>query len=481
MYSIPPALISLLFLGYGMYVVCNRREGPTYVATSFFALCVTTFFWQGTWAVLFQTRDPGAAMVLIKLGYLLILFLPTSLYHFLVEISERKKERRYVYISYGMAAIFAAILLSSDLFVSGYYKYFWGYYPKAGPIHPLHVLQTAVVVMRGLYITYRQQQGASRAKRNKLRLCVAGLLVYFFAAIDYLCNYGIEFYPPGVLFIAVSLGILTVAIVKYDLLNPMAMAASIAHEIRTPLLSIRMQATMLAKWWPELIKGYQLAVQHGLCEPSISKREFDHLPNFVLGIKNEVDQSNAVIDMTLASATMDQMDTSKYRVHSIEACISDALKRYPFAANEREKIQVDGLREFQFWGSDSLLVYVVFNLLKNALYALKAADKGTITISSARDNELNVLRFTDTGTGIPINELPHIFDAFFTTKKNSGAGMGLTFCERVMTSFGGRIRCDSAAGEYTSFSLEFPIIANTTNEVIPSPRDKATNCPIPRR
>lgn len=455
MYSILPALVSSLFLGYGIYVV--GTQGFTRTTTSFFAVCITSFFWQGTWAVLFQVKDPHLAIFLIKFGYLLILFLPTSIYHFLIEISERAGERRYVYLSYGTAFVLAVFLFDTDLFISGYYEFFWGYYPKAGPLHPLHVLQTMIVVSRGIYVTYRQQQAAAQNRRIKLQLCIGGLLVYFFAAIDYLCNYGIEFYPPGVLFIAISLGIITIAIVRYGLFNPMAAAASMAHEMRTPLLTIRMQAGAIARFWPAIYEGYQLAVQHGLCKPAVRPQTLERLSNIADAITHEVDRSNTVINMMLASATMEHIDSSTFTHHSIKSCVSEALGRYPFGQREREQVVSDAVNDFQFYGSDTLLVYVLFNLLKNALYALKAASKGNITISTARYSSYNALSFTDTGIGVARHVLPHIFDAFFTTKGGSGAGIGLAFCHRVMTSFGGGIRCDSVVGEYTTFILEFPV------------------------
>ena len=66
MYSIFPALVALLFLGYGFYILLSK--GASRVSLTFFALCFTTFMWQGTWAFLFETRDPRIATVLIKLG-----------------------------------------------------------------------------------------------------------------------------------------------------------------------------------------------------------------------------------------------------------------------------------------------------------------------------------------------------------------------------------------------------------------------------
>ena len=267
MYSLFPALVSALFLGYGLYVVAEK--GFNRISSSFLVLCLTTFFWQATWAVLFQVSDPALADILVRFGYLLIAFLPTSLYHFLSEISGHPGERRYVLASYAVAAALGGLALGSNLFVAGHYDYFFGYYPKAGPLHPLHVVQTVVVVSRGLYITWRQQQVASADQRVRLRLCIASLFIYFFAAIDYLCNYGFEFYPPGVAFLVISLGIIVRAVVKYELMSPVAVAASVAHEMRTPLASIRLQAAAIEEYWPLLHQGYEQAVRHGLVEARI--------------------------------------------------------------------------------------------------------------------------------------------------------------------------------------------------------------------
>jgi signal transduction histidine kinase len=79
-----------------------------------------------------------------------------------------------------------------------------------------------------------------------------------------------------------------------------------------------------------------------------------------------------------------------------------------------------------------------------------------IFIRTAAHGKRNQLVIHDTGPGIPTHVLPYIFDSFFTTKKNSGAGIGLSFCRKVMSAFGGHIQCESVIGQYTQFVLEFP-------------------------
>ena len=103
---------------------------------------------------------------------------------------------------------------------------------------------------------------------------------------------------------------------------------------------------------------------------------------------------------------------------------------------------------------------MLFNLLKNAIYYVKAANKGNmkgvIQIWLESDGKYNVLHFKDVGKGMPEATLHHVFDPFFT-KTDHGAGIGLTFCKSVMESYGGKIGCASKEGEFTEFVLSFPI------------------------
>lgn len=458
MYSVLPAVAALVFLSLGCYVVL--RKGWTPVSGSFFLLALSTFFWQSSWAVLFQIRDPQLASVLVVIGYLFILFLPTSIYHFLAEISESHDERRYVLLSYGIATLLSALLLSSDWLVAGTYDYFWGYYPKAGPLHGLHVLQTIVVVLRGIQITWQRQKEAYHYQQARLRYCITAMLIYLFAALDYLCNYGVEFYPPGVIFVMASLSIMAVAIFRYGLMNnPAALAASIAHEIRTPLATIQLQVQSIARYLPELFRGYQLAVEHKLCEPVIRQQHYDKVRTVSEQIEREVRQSNTIIDIALAVSQRNLHSQYDHHEHAMAHCVTDALESYPFSEDERQLVSLDISQDFLFSGSDTLIKYVLFNLMKNALYAIRQQGRGEIVIHLEQGVLYNRLIFEDSGPGIPASIRPYIFDDFFTTKKEgSGAGMGLAFCHRVIAGYNGSIECQSEHGQRTRFIITLPVL-----------------------
>jgi two-component system, CAI-1 autoinducer sensor kinase/phosphatase CqsS len=454
MYSLLPALVSGLFLAYGIYVVAAK--GINRITISFFVLCIATFFWQGTWAVLYQVEDAQAAAFLVKLGYFLILFLPTSLYHFLAEISSKRSEYRWIAASYGLSAVLAVLTLSSNWVIDGYYTYFWGYYPKAGLLHPLHVMQTTLVVSRGLFIAWQQQQNASSAQLARLRLCVSSVLIYFLAAIDYLCNYGFSFYPPGVVFIAISLSMLSFAVARHDLMKPFAAAATIAHELRTPLATIRMQADFAAQQLPQLINSLRQAQAQGYVNSQDNTASQAFLENICQKIVMQVDRTNKMIDLILASSRMEHIDTSDFEWHPMQACVQETLDHYPFLQNERKHVRLLVEQDFDFYGSPALLNFVLSNLIKNSLYAMRAAEKGSIAITLAESPQGNTLRITDTASGIAKTVIGHIFDTYYSTKSSSGAGLGLPFCKQVLKAFGGQISCETLEGEYTTFILSFP-------------------------
>ncbi|MFM0009776.1 ATP-binding protein [Paraburkholderia sediminicola] len=457
MYAIPTAFVSALFVVFGLYVLIT--QGVTRLSAPFLLMCATTFAWQGTWTLLFQTEDPHIASVLVRVGYLFILFLPTTFYHFVTEVAARRRERPVLLASYGMCLVLAVLLPGNEV-VAGYRHFFFGYYPSAGTLHPLHVLQTVLLAARSGQLLLAARKQAGSEARRRLDLCFASLCLYSFAAVDYAVNYGYAFYPPGVLFIALSLGLLAITIVRYHLIHPYAIAATIAHEIATPLATIAMHADEIASVWAHVFKGYRLAVTHGLYDDQeVHSGQSERISHLATAIRKEVSGTSAMVEMALASFTLDRLDRTRFSPHSMQQCVTSALERYPFRGEERARVTVAPIDPaLCFSGSDTLAVFVLFNLLKNALHAIHVSGEGEIAISAVQESGFCVLRFRDTGPGIAPDVLPHIFDAFFSTKRHgSGAGMGLAFCRRAAELLGGTIECMSTRGSHTTFTVRLPV------------------------
>lgn len=108
-------------------------------------------------------------------------------------------------------------------------------------------------------------------------------------------------------------------------------------------------------------------------------------------------------------------------------------------------------------GDQESLLRVLTNLIGNAVKYTQ--EKGVITLSAASDDYYVTVRISDTGSGIPADKLPFIFEPFYRVKgkdeRQRGSGLGLTFCKRIMELHGGEIAAESIEGQGTTFHLKF--------------------------
>ena len=103
----------------------------------------------------------------------------------------------------------------------------------------------------------------------------------------------------------------------------------------------------------------------------------------------------------------------------------------------------------------------VLNLVKNALEAMP--EGGKIAIISAATDEYATLTITDTGPGIASDDLPLIFEPFFT-RKGAGTGLGLSITRRIIEEHQGKITVESTVGEKTVFTIHLPLTAPLPRE-----------------
>ncbi len=106
--------------------------------------------------------------------------------------------------------------------------------------------------------------------------------------------------------------------------------------------------------------------------------------------------------------------------------------------------------------ADTMMINrVITNLLDNALKYTNAG--GSITVNLEDRAEDILVKITDTGTGIPEEHLPHIFDAFHrVTEDSRGTGLGLSIVKKIVDAHGGKIWVESKLGEGSTFSFTLP-------------------------
>ena len=215
--------------------------------------------------------------------------------------------------------------------------------------------------------------------------------------------------------------------------------ATVSHEMRTPLTSIRGFSQTLLSSWDRLDES--------------NKKKF---------VKIIEEQSNRLINLVENILTVSKLNSDKplLRAIGINEAIEKTLpiikQKYPkhkFITNYNHNLPPARIDDEKFQ-------QIMTNLLDNGG---KYSEEGsTITISTLVNNESVVIKVQDEGVGIPREDLDKIFDKFtrlenHLTSKTQGNGLGLYITKTLVESMNGKITVNSTAGKGTEFILEFPI------------------------
>lgn len=166
------------------------------------------------------------------------------------------------------------------------------------------------------------------------------------------------------------------------------------------------------------------------------------LQRFARSSRAESSLPKKVFDLSETVAQAVEMTKPFWRTKPHEAGIDIALKRNLTAA-----CLIEGL--------ESELFEVVVNLINNAVEALP--DGGEIDVLTRIEDTSVVLAVSDTGVGIPANQLDLIFQPFWTTKEFHGTGMGLASVRGIVTAHAGSIDVKSEVGAGTTFTVKLPL------------------------
>lgn len=215
------------------------------------------------------------------------------------------------------------------------------------------------------------------------------------------------------------------------------LATSIAHEVSQPLSAIVTNGETSLRWLsrddPNLEKVGQLTkriVESARNASEIVQRirgmAARHTPEQVeLELNEVIEEALLVVGHDLDSRS-----------------IALSFKRGPNLKVLADRIQ---------------LQQVVVNLLVNSIQAIVHADglNGRIDLATDTDADTVVLFIRDNGTGIAPEDLPHIFEGFFTTKED-GIGIGLAICHSIITAHGGSIAASNHSQGGAEFRLTLP-------------------------
>ncbi len=245
---------------------------------------------------------------------------------------------------------------------------------------------------------------------------------------------------------ALGLGFSSANLRREHLQNTLATVGIMAHELRTPLATMSLIG--------EALVGEARSSHHGESSPRV-----EQLAHRLQGL---VRTMNHQIDTQIANASLLGLPSYREAV-PVGPLVHTIVADYPYrSALEQNCVDLHLLQDFTVEFSSALLTQVITNLLKNALKALAASDRplqrGDLVIEVGTSQGRGHITVIDRGIGIDAQLQPRIFDAFFSTDRGTGHGLGLAFCRQALLSAHGNIRVQSEAGKGAAFIIDLPIL-----------------------
>ncbi|HEY5034497.1 MAG TPA: ATP-binding protein [Candidatus Dormibacteraeota bacterium] len=214
----------------------------------------------------------------------------------------------------------------------------------------------------------------------------------------------------------------------------------VSHEFRTALTGIQ---------------GFSELIRDGGLEP-------DEVRAYGGYIFNDADRVNRLIGDLL---DLDRMESGRMSIRTadvdINEVLSDSIARAGSSPSVEFKADLDPRLPIVV-GDRDRLVQVVSNLVNNAVKY--SPDGGTVTLSSRAEGGFALVSVTDTGVGIPPDEISHVFERFRRVRSGAaqsipGTGLGLTIVKQIVEMHAGKIWVESAVGHGSAFHFTLPLAA----------------------
>lgn len=217
-------------------------------------------------------------------------------------------------------------------------------------------------------------------------------------------------------------------------------AASIAHEIRNPMTTL---------------KGFVQLLKISATTDTMK---------YLTVIDEEIIRMESILTEMLV---LSKPASNKKTTFSLELLVTDMIQVF------HPKALMDGITVVQkeskhenslVFGDPDKIKQVLLNLFKNAFEAMSPGQELTITIK-LDDSEQLVLEISDTGKGMDINQVNQLFIPFFTSKSD-GTGLGLPFVLKTVEEHGGTISVESEIGKGTTFKVTFPSVISHSSGTV---------------
>ena len=220
--------------------------------------------------------------------------------------------------------------------------------------------------------------------------------------------------------------------------------ANMSHELRTPLAAIL---------------GYAELMQEGFYG-ALSEKSTDALTRIRSNGKHLLGLINTVLDIAKIESGQFNLNLGEYALETVVETVRTATES--LAETKKLSLKTDVTKRLPVGlGDEQRLTQVLLNLVGNAI---KFTDQGEVHIAATATNGHFTVAVTDTGPGIPAQELTRVFEQFHqidnsNTKAKGGTGLGLAIAKQIVEMHGGRIWVESSLGKGSTFRMELPVRA----------------------
>jgi signal transduction histidine kinase len=201
-YSIGPFSVSVMTMLFGIIVFLMAPKVK--LNRLFCLLCMSVFVWAFGYAQMYNTKNnDDLSLFWARFGYCGVVFIPVFTWHYIkifLGLKRRKLTSCFVYFI-GITFFFIS---RTPLFLNGMYTaYFWGPYPKAGPLYIYFALFFSWIFIRVVFLLYSDLRQKKKEllpiQVNRIKYLLVGFGIASTSIIDYVQNYGFEIYPWGYL------------------------------------------------------------------------------------------------------------------------------------------------------------------------------------------------------------------------------------------------------------------------------------------
>jgi signal transduction histidine kinase len=226
------------------------------------------------------------------------------------------------------------------------------------------------------------------------------------------------------------------------------LTGELAHEIKNPLSTIKINLKLIA----EELEGANRAGAHQAGQEDNTQR-FTRALRKIAVIQKETDRLEQILDGFLRYIGRTELQLASVDISSL---ISDMFDFYSPQAHSHSIIIRQQLydKPLVCKADEGMLKQAILNLFINARQAM--SDGGELLIRTERRKKDAVIQISDTGSGIGPDKLPHIFDAYYSSR-SQGSGLGLPTAKKIVEAHNGTITVDSEPGKGTSFTIRLPL------------------------